>query len=248
MLWVNQTNYPATAKAPGYRPRVQEGAGPVPRRSTADGLQRPEALGLLKTSSSGATSTRSPCGGCRLFYFGLCVYDSEFEGVTAYVNHHVAKLSAEQHRVARFLALVTRYTQQAGIPVDLVRRWLGNPVPDGGDYAATLSSARSSGTTCAIWSSPPRAACGCCTTLVAEKVLTDAPGTDRYSLAQVAVDFITQVTEFLGPTNHSCRTLLAALFVRRSDWNENQRKENFAELIQAMVPNTEAAASGSSRS
>lgn len=236
MLWVNRTNIRRRQKHQVIDPVSKQEQG----RFLAEYRRRaatPQALTLLNELVRGDVDSL-PVQRLSPFYFGLCVYDSEFEGLTAYVDHHVAKLSAEQHQVARFLALVTRYTQQAGIPVDLVRRWLGKPVPDGGDYGdAELRQVL--GDDLRHLAVSAEGGLRLLHPLVAEKVLTGAPGNDRYSLAQVAVDFIEQVTEFLGPKNHSCRTLLAALFVRRSEWNENQRKENFAELIQAM-PNTEA--------
>ena len=236
VLWVNRTNIRRREKHQVIDPVSSKERGwfltEYRRRAVT-----PQALTLLNELVQGDVDSL-PVARLSPFYFGLCVYDSEFEGLTPYVDHHIAKLSAEQHRVARFLALVTRYTQQAGIPVDLVRRWLDKPAPSGGDYGdAELRQVLGDDLRHLVVSAP--GGLRLLHPLVGEKVLTGVPGTERQSLAQVAVDFIKQVTEFLGPKNYSCRILLAALFVRRSDWDENQRKENFAELIQAM-PNSEA--------
>lgn len=236
VLWVNRTNIRRRRKHQVIDPVSKEERGrflvEYRRRAT-----NPRALTLLDELVQGDVDSL-PLQRLSPFYFGLCVYDSEFEGLTAYVDHHVAKLSADQHRVARFLALVTRYTQQTGIPVDLVRRWQDKPAPDGGDYSdAELRQVLGEDLRHLVVYN--EGGLRLLHPLVGEKLLTGDRGTNRYSLAQVAVDFINQVTEFLGPKNRACRTLLAALFVRRSDWSEKQRKENFAELIQAM-PNTEA--------
>jgi tetratricopeptide (TPR) repeat protein len=231
VLWVNRTNIRRRGKHQLIDPVSDSERGQFLEEYTRRAVT-PEARRLLDVLVQGDVDSL-PVQRLSPFYFGLCVYDSEFQGLTGYVDHHVSQLSAEQHRVARFLALVTRYTQQAGIPVDLVRRWLGEPTPESGDYGdAELRQILGDDLRHLVVS--VEGGLRLLHPMVGDKVLTGAPGTERYSLAQVAVDFIKQVTEYLGPRNQSCRNLLAALFVRRSEWDERQRKENFAELIQAM--------------
>ena len=75
------------------------------------------------------------------FFFGLSAFEADFAGTRGYVDSHLRNLDERHLRVAKYLALVTRYAQN-GLPYPLVRRWLtgrwGDLAASNADYQADL--------------------------------------------------------------------------------------------------------------
>jgi hypothetical protein len=236
ILWINRTNVRRAV-----RHKMIDPVSDAERERLIVEYQRrattPQARQLLsELADAGAATVAAQ----RLspFYFGLCAYDAQFEALDPYVQHHLANLTHAQHEVARYLALVTRYAQ-LGIPTDLVRRWLNSDPPPSGSYGdAELRQILGPDLRHLVVSE--RGGLRLLHPLIADHVLAGSPEGERLGLAQISVNLIRKVTDYLGPTNESTLRLFDELFIRRKTWSEDGRRlEDFSELIQQM-PGTEA--------
>ncbi|WP_431885261.1 hypothetical protein [Micromonospora wenchangensis] len=174
------------------------------------------------------------------FFFGLCAYEQNFSGIETFVHHHLVRLSPELRLVAKFLALVTRYSQ-SGIPTHLVRFWItGRWTAEGAydnndDYLRSLLGDDLRHLTVSYGGElrlmHPQ---------IAEQVLQELLGGDttwRRNLPQLAVDLIANVVDHLGAENLLARRLMENLFVRRARTGDRSRPSaNFSDLVEDMPP------------
>lgn len=166
------------------------------------------------------------------FYFGLCIYDEDFEGVDSYVHNHLVRMSPRQREAARYLALITRYGQ-LGIAADVVRAWIGSArTNDAGEQGLLDVLGPDLRHLVVVEDGTLRLL----HPLIAERILKGEHDNEQRALGLIAVDFIKKLTDVLGPKSHVGRRLLTELFVRRSSPSDQgaQQKSIFSELIQAM--------------
>jgi hypothetical protein len=182
---------------------------------------------------AGETGTVVPPQKLSPFYFGLCVYDEDFVGVADYVRNHLRQLTPVQRPVARFLALITRYGQQLGLPVHFVQNLMGTGRPSfeglsddqlsellGPDLRHLVVEENNS-----LRLLHP---------LIADEVLSADMGGAKFSLGQIAVELIKRVANYFGPNSGTTDRLLNELFIRRN-WSEDRRGQGtFSDLIIAM--------------
>ncbi|RKN43021.1 hypothetical protein [Streptomyces hoynatensis] len=235
LLWVNRTNVARDRRQgthqvvdPLRSPERERFLDEFRRRATTDRARQRLDDFAAGTANVVAAQELSP------FFFGLCVYEERFEGIASYVRNHLAELSPRQKELARHLALITRYGQEAGLPVDMVESWMGRERPRFAELSEAdlhdllgpdlrhLVVAR--GRTLRLLHP-----------LIAEEVLKGEADGARYSLGQISVDFIRKTTEYLGPDNSTTAFLLNELFIRRTSWSPEKRKaDNFSELVESM--------------
>ncbi|WP_157472600.1 hypothetical protein [Frankia sp. EAN1pec] len=231
VLWVNRTNAQRNLR----HQLIDPVSGSERQRFITEYLRRattPKARRLLGEIAE-SDSASLPAQRLSPFYFGLCVYESQFEGVEPYVQYHMAKLAGTHLKIAGYLALVTRYAQ-VGIPIDLVRRWLAESPPQAGGYGDKELRALL-GPDLRNLVVSERHGLRLLHPLLAEHVLAGDPSRPRFGLAQISVELIRKTTEYLGPENQATRRLLEDLFVRRKGWSEGrQRPDLFSELVQDM--------------
>ncbi|MET3984192.1 hypothetical protein [Streptomyces sp. PvR034] len=233
LLWVNRTN----VKRPRIKHKLVDPLQGDERelflREYRNRARSPRAHRLLDALAEGVTDVvaaqkLSP------FFFGLCVYEEQFEGVASYVRNHLAGLSRSQKELARHLALITRYGQELGLPVNMVESWMGRERT----RASALSDSDLSellGPDLRHLVVAERGALRLLHPLIAEHVLRGEADGEQYGLAQISVEFIKKTTEYLGPENSTTARLLNELFIRRTSWSPNgQKPDNFAELIESM--------------
>lgn len=232
LLWVNRTNVGDSGNGHKLLDPLQ---GPERERFLKTFKERAEtdrARRLLDGLAEGATDVvaaqkLSP------FFFGLCVYEDQFEGIASYVHNHFAGLSREQRELARHLALLTRYGQELGLPIVMVEAWLGRERP----VYSPLTDAELSellGPDLRHLVVTERGALRLLHPLIAERVLMGEVDGERYSLGNISVDFIRKTTALLGPENRTTKHLLNELFIRRTNSSTDGRSDNFSELIEAM--------------
>jgi tetratricopeptide (TPR) repeat protein len=231
VLWIKRTNQ----RSGGGDHQVTDPLRGVERKRFLD-----EFMGRAKTSrgrnllTSLADSQDSIVPHQRLspFYFGLCVYDEDFEGVDSYVHNHLVRMNPRQREAARYLALITRYGQ-LGIAADVVRSWIGSArTDDAGEQALQSVLGEDLRHLVVVEDGTLRLL----HPLIAERILKGERDNEQRSLGLTAVDFIKKLTEVLGPKSHVGSRLLTELFVRRSSPTDQgaQQKTIFSELIQAM--------------
>jgi len=167
------------------------------------------------------------------FFFGLCVYEKQFEGIASYVRNHFAGLTREQKELARHLALLTRYGQELGLPIVMVESWLERDRPL---YSPLTDSELSGllGPDLRHLVVTERGALRLLHPLIAEQVLMGEVDGERYSLGKISVDFIRKTTLLLGPENRTTKHLLSELFTRRTNSSTDGKPDHFSELIEAM--------------
>jgi tetratricopeptide (TPR) repeat protein len=186
--------------------------------------QRVRALRELTTSDA-LRRYRTP------FIYGLTTYEEEFERVDRYVASHLATATASLRRVARFLALVTSYTQ-TGISIGLIKRLLGRDSDAAGDldtvFADPLSRLTVKRALEARLLHP----------IIANELLRQTlGGTEdwRYGLKDVSLDLASETVSQLGSDADETLNLLTELFIKRDFWTPGvKRRRNFSELILAM--------------
>ncbi|MFQ6197232.1 hypothetical protein [Streptomyces sp. NPDC000405] len=182
------------------------------------------------------------------FYFGLAAFEEDFSGTRRYVDSHLQHLDERRLRVAKYLALVTRYSQN-GLPYPLVRRWLtgkwGDIAASYVDYQDDLRNVLGEDLRHLVVDD--RGELRLLHPFVAENVLEallEPSGERRWQsrLADTAVEFIGQVCGHLGPDNAQTRRILQDLFIRRNKWPSGQSSSGarFAELIQQVPVQDEA--------
>jgi hypothetical protein len=165
------------------------------------------------------------------FIYGLTTYEEDFERVDRYVASHLATATPAFKRVARFLALVTSYTQ-TGTSIGLINRFLGRDADASrdlesafGDPLSRLTVQRAS----VVRLLHP---------VIANELLRQTlGGTDdwRYGLKDVALDLASETVNQLGPDADETLNLLTELFIKRDFWTPGvKRRRNFSELILAM--------------
>ena len=237
ILWVNRTTAQVTPRRAG--PQLYTLLDPLSDterswflteyRRRAETTQARELLDELAAGSA----TVVPPQRLSPFYFGLCVYEAQFVGVTDYVRNHLRNLSAAQLPVARQLALITRYGQQFGLPVDFTQHLLGTDRPM--FEALTDEQLRDTlGPDLRHLVVQRYSSLRLLHPLIAGEVLNAGIGGAHPSLGQVAVDFIKRVTEYFGSNNSTTERLLVSLFIRRNWSVERNAPDNFSELILAM--------------
>jgi hypothetical protein len=232
ILWVNRTNISS-----GTAHKLMDPVTGAERdHFVREYLRRAETdrgRDLLTKLYEGAPAD-IPANRLSPFYFGLCAYDVGFQGVRTYVDNHLVRLGARQLRVARYLALVTRYAQ-LGLLIDLVRRWLGKEMPDSGEYGDE-ELREMLGADLRHLTVVERGELRLLHPLIADQVLDGNSAGMKVNLAQLAVDLIDEVVDSLGSDNAWAVRLLTEVFVRRRGWNEERhgRREHFAEIIQRM--------------
>ncbi|WP_406005327.1 hypothetical protein OG440_03470 [Streptomyces sp. NBC_00637] len=174
------------------------------------------------------------------FFFGLCVYEEQFEGIASYVSNHFSRLTREQKELARHLALLTRYGQELGLPIVMVEAWMRRERP----VYSPLNDAELSellGPDLRHLVVAERGALRLLHPLIAHHVLNGELDGERYGLGKISVDFIKKTTDLLGPENSTTARLLNELFIRRTNMaGDGQRAYDFSELIESMT--TEAGA------
>ncbi|MBT1186132.1 hypothetical protein HET69_19535, partial [Streptomyces sp. CJ_13] len=233
LLWVNRTNVDRSRTNhklidPLHGPERERFLDEYRRRATTDRAHR-----LLDGLAEGAADVvaaqkLSP------FFFGLCVYEEQFEGVASYVRNHFAGLSRPQRELARHLALITRYGQELGLPIYMVESWMGHERPR---YAALGDAELNEllGPDLRHLVVAERSALRLLHPLIAEHVLKCEVDGEQYSLGQISVEFIKKTTDYLGPENSTTAHLLNELFIRRISWSrDGQKPDNFSELIESM--------------
>lgn len=181
----------------------------------------------------GELSDDSPSQYRSPFYVGLCAYDSEFQAIDRYVEHHLEQLAASGKKAATYLALITRYAQFA-LPPAVIRRWFGDVPPPQADMNQTLSEILGLDLRHLVVVSSGGARL--LHPLIADRVLMSEDGGAQQGLAQISVSFIGELHRALGAGSHVARKMLADLFVRRAPISDRDKKGNFAEVIQAMTP------------
>ncbi|MGQ5633888.1 P-loop NTPase [Streptomyces sp. EWL5.16] len=240
LLWVNRTNARHSGK---HQHRLLDPLRGAERdrflRKFRERADTDRARRLLDSLSGGAADEvaaqkLSP------FYFGLCVYEDQFEGIAPYVRNHFSKLTRVQKELARHLALLTRYGQELGLPIVMVESWMGRERP----VYSPLTNAELSellGPDLRHLVVAERGALRLLHPLIAEYVLKEELDGEQYSLGKISVDFIRRTTTLLGPDNRTTAHLLNELFIRRTNMaRDGQKPDNFSELIESM--STEAGA------
>lgn len=237
ILWVNRTTAQAAPRRAGSQlytlldplSDTERGWFLTEYRRRAETSQARELLDELAAGSP----TVVPPQRLSPFYFGLCVYDAQFVGVTDYVRNHLLNLSAAQLPVARYLALITRYGQQLGLPVDFTQHLLGTDRPM--FEALTDEQLRDTlGPDLRHLVVQRDSSLRLLHPLIAGEVLNAGIGGAHPSLGQIAVDFIKRVTEYFGSNNSTTERLLVTLFIRRNWSVERNAPDNFSDLILAM--------------
>ncbi|WP_329210456.1 P-loop NTPase [Streptomyces sp. NBC_01708] len=232
LLWVNRTN--TGDSGTGHR-LLDPLDGPERERFLKAFKKRADtgrARRLLDGLAEGATDVvaaqkLSP------FFFGLCVYEEQFEGIASYVHNHFARLTRVQRELARHLALLTRYGQELGLPIVMVETWLGRERP----LYSPLTDAELSellGPDLRHLVVTERGALRLLHPLIAEHVLMGEVDGEQYGLGNISVDFIRKTTALLGAENWTTEHLLSELFIRRTNSSTNGKPDNFSELIEAM--------------
>ncbi|MER8187000.1 hypothetical protein [Kitasatospora sp. NPDC094015] len=179
------------------------------------------------------------------FYFGLAAFESDFTGTLRYVESHLANLDDRRLRVVKYLALVTRYAQR-GLPYSLVRRWLtgkwGDPSASNVSYQDDLLNVLGEDLRHLIVDD--RRELRLLHPHVGETVLESLLAANGHpwkdGLADLSVEFISQVCGHLGPENTEGRRILQDLFIRRDKWSTRSSQSRFAELIQQIPVDEEA--------
>lgn len=233
LLWVNRTN-------------VRRGGTPHKLLDPLQGIERSRFLKkfrerattdrarrLLDSLSEGATDVvaaqkLSP------FFFGLCVYQEQFEGIASYVRNHFSPLTRQQKELARHLALLTRYGQELGLPIVMVDAWMRRERP----VYSSLNETQLSellGPDLRHLVVAERGALRLLHPLIADFVLNGEFDGERYGLSTISVDFINKTTDLLGPANSTTSHLLNELFIRRANMSgDGRRSYDFSELIETM--------------
>ncbi|WP_192340266.1 hypothetical protein [Streptomyces sp. VITNK9] len=182
------------------------------------------------------------------FFFGLSAFAADFAGTRGYVESHLNHLDERRLRVAKYLALVTRYAQN-GLPYPLVRRWLtgkwGDLAASTADYQEDLRTVLGEDLRHLVVDD--NGELRLLHPFVAEHVLAAAlePGGERRwesRLADTAVEFIGKVCGHLGSDNAQTRRILQDLFIRRNQWSggSSPSAARFAELIHQVPVRDEA--------
>ncbi|MGI5391868.1 hypothetical protein [Streptomyces sp. CA-251251] len=182
------------------------------------------------------------------FFFGLSAFATDFAGTRGYVESHLNHLDERRLRVAKYLALVTRYAQN-GLPYPLVRRWLtgkwGDLAASNADYQEDLREVLGEDLRHLVVDDDGELRL--LHPFVAEHVLAAAlePGGERRwesRLADTAVEFIGKVCGHLGSDNAQTRRILQDLFIRRNQWSggSSPSAARFAELIHQVPVRDEA--------
>ncbi|MEU3147125.1 MULTISPECIES: hypothetical protein [unclassified Streptomyces] len=234
LLWVNRTNM----RRKGGHQLLDPLQGAERSRFLKKFRERADtdrARRLLDSLSEGATDEvavqkLSP------FYFGLCVYEEQFEGIAPYVRNHFSKLTREQKELARHLALLTRYGQELGLSIVMVDSWMRRERPV---YSPLTNTELGEllGPDLRHLVVTERGALRLLHPLIAEYVLKEELDGEQYSLGKISVDFIRRTTSLLGPDNRTTAHLLNELFIRRTyTARDGQRPDNFSELIESMSP------------
>jgi len=233
LLWVNRTN---VAHSGTRRHNLLDPLeGPERERFLEKFRERAEtdrARRLLDGLTEGASDVvaeqkLSP------FFFGLCVYEEQFEGIASYVRNHLAGLTREQRELARHLALLTRYGQEHGLPIVMVASWMGYERP----IYSPLNEAELSqllGPDLRHLVVAERGSLRLLHPLIAEHVLKGEVDGEQYSLGKISVDFIRKTTSLLGPDNRTTAHLLNELFIRRTNSSADRKPDHFSELIENM--------------
>jgi tetratricopeptide (TPR) repeat protein len=231
LLWVNRTNHDRGSKHQLIDPL----GGSERERFLAEYRRRAEAedseRALRMLDDLAADGRIVPASKLSPFYFGLCVYDHKFEGVKPYVRHHLAELTDAQREVARFLALVTRYGQDLGLPLHMVRAWLGaeQPAPD---FYKEDDLRELLGPDLRHLVLADNGQLRLLHPLIAERVLKGEEGSEQLALGRISREFIRKVSEYLGAENSSTWHLLSELFIRRTTLAARQpQSEHFSELV-----------------
>ncbi|MFD5450872.1 P-loop NTPase [Streptomyces sp. NPDC003470] len=182
------------------------------------------------------------------FFFGLSAFATDFAGTRGYVESHLHHLDERRLRVAKYLALVTRYAQN-GLPYPLVRRWLtgkwGDLAASNADYQEDLRTVLGEDLRHLVVDD--HGELRLLHPFVAEHVLAAAlepEGERRWEsrLADTAVEFIGKVCGHLGSDNAQTRRILQDLFIRRNQWSggSSPSAARFAELIHQVPVRDEA--------
>jgi hypothetical protein len=182
------------------------------------------------------------------FFFGLSAFEKDFGGTRGYVDSHLSNLGERHLRVAKYLALVTRYAQ-TGLPYPLVRRWLtgkwGDLAASNIDYQEDLQKVLGEDLRHLVVDD--RGELRLLHPFVAEHVLEAVlvpDGQRRWQsrLADTAVEFIGQVCGHLGSDNTQTRRILQDIFIRRNQWSGGSMPSaaRFAELIHQVPVRDEA--------
>ncbi|WP_030194308.1 hypothetical protein [Streptomyces sp. NRRL S-87] len=233
LLWVNRTN--ADRKETKHK-LLDPLQGTERERFLQKFRERAETDRALRLLDGLATDAGDVVAAPKLspFFFGLCVYEEQFEGIASYVRNHFTGLTRERKELARHLALLTRYGQERGLPIVMVDAWLGHdrplysPVTDEELTALLGPDLRHLVVT-------ERGALRLLHPLIAEAVLSGEFDGERYGLGKISVDFIRKTTKLLGPNNMTTTGLLNELFTRRtSSSGYGQKPDNFSELIESM--------------
>ena len=228
LLWVNRTNVrrggtPHKLLDPLHGNERRRFLKKFRERATTDHARR-----LLDGLAEGATDDvaaqkLSP------FFFGLCVYQEQFEGIASYVQNHFTRLTRQQKVLARHLALLTRYGQELGLPIVMVDAWMR---PERPVYSPLNETQLSEllGPDLRHLVVAERGALRLLHPLIADFVLHG----EQHSLSNIAVEFINKTTELLGSANSTTYHLLNELFIRRANMSGDGRPYDFSELIEKM--------------
>ncbi|MFG2680945.1 hypothetical protein [Streptomyces sp. NPDC048392] len=238
LLWVNRTNVRRRGKHQLLDPlRGAERDHFLKRfRERADTVRARRLLDSLSEGAADEVAAQklSP------FYFGLCVYEEQFEGIASYVRNHFSRLTRAQKELARHLALLTRYGQELGLPIVMVESWMGRERPVYSPLT-NVELGELLGPDLRHLVVAERGALRLLHPLIAEYVLNEELDGEQYSLGKISVDFIRRTTALLGADNRTTTHLLNELFIRRSNMaTDRQKPDNFSELIESM--STEAGA------
>ncbi|MEW1636959.1 hypothetical protein AB0469_23130 [Streptomyces sp. NPDC093801] len=169
------------------------------------------------------------------FLFGLIAFEDDFQGTGKYVKAHLSEFSAEERRVAGYLALITAHAQR-GVPNSLVRRWLKG-VWRGHTAAANDSRdgledvlGRALRRLVVAYGDGVRIMHPTIARVLLEAVIDAARGQHGWAsrLADLAVEFIDQVAGRMGDDGVG-RDLLEHLLINRG--NTGGRQKPFSDLI-----------------
>ncbi|MGW3864782.1 P-loop NTPase, partial [Streptomyces sp. NPDC005047] len=233
VLWVNRTNVPRAGKHHQLLDPLKGSERARFLKKFRERASTDHARRLLDSLAEGvadvvAAQKLSP------FFFGLCVYEEEFEGVASYVRNHFTHLTREQKELARHLALLTRYGQELGLPIVMVEAWMRRERP----VYSPLNEAQLNdvlGPDLRHLVVSERGALRLLHPLIADEILMGELDGERYGLGTISVDFIKKTTDLLGPENSTTERLLNELFIRRSNMSgDGQRSYDFSELIESM--------------
>ncbi|MFV6028870.1 hypothetical protein [Streptomyces sp. NPDC056264] len=173
------------------------------------------------------------------FLFGLTAFEDEFLGARNYVEAHLSTFSAEERRVAGYLALITLHAQQ-GVPTSLVRRWLKGVWrlrdTSGDDSRDDLESVMGPALRRLVveYHDGARIMHATIADVLLDLVI-DATGNESHrasSLAALTVELIDQVAGRMGNDGRVGRRLLEQLLISRG--NAEGRQKQFSELVLAI--------------